>query len=193
MMRGIVVLEREFAATKHAVEESYKLNYPNPIADAMKDQKQMWVGLCREAKGKKIRVGDCYHSAVLGMCKAIVQDTEHDAAVRTSLWKLLLSKSHMEGDENKLDMKKLELEGTFEICSTCSSKIAKEMSYINWTPGKLLLGSPEGQAIHALIQKGLMKYGTRQKNAAPPAPNFTAMEESLMARREWCKGEGKGK
>ena len=190
-MRGLVVLEREVASLKHAIEESYKLRYPNPLCDSMKAEKAVWVENCRAAKGKGIQVGDCYHYAFLGLIKAIVQDSTLDADKRKWLWSTFLGLCHKLDEVNKVDYTRLE--ETFTLCSTCSSKIAKgEVAYLNWTPGPLFTESQAGRDALSFVREAILKHGVRQKNAAPPAPNFADMKKSLIERKEWGKGKGKG-
>lgn len=189
-MRGLVVLEREVASLKHAVEESYEMVYPNPIAESMKAEKANWIEECKNAKGKGIQVGDCYHYAFLGMIKAIVQDTALDGGKRKKLWEVLLSKCASKEDPSKVD--KSRLQETFDLCRTCSSKIHKEKCYLNWTPGRLLTSSVEGNLAREFIEQAILKYGKVQMNAQPAAPSYKAMKDSLIQRKEWGKGKGKG-
>ena len=189
-MRGLVVLEREVASIKHAVEESYELSYPNPIADSMKKEKAGWVEECKQAKGTGVQVGDCYHYAFLGLVKAIVQDTSLEADKRKKLWEVVLSKCCLKDDPTKIDKRRLA--ETYDLCRTCNSKIVKEMCYLNWTPGRLLTMSEAGNEARMFIEAGILKYGKVQMNAQPAAPSFKAMKDSLIKRKEWGKGKGKG-
>ena len=190
VMRGLVVLERDVASMKHAVEDSYELTYPNPIADSMKEEKANWVQECIKAKGQGIQVGDCYHYAFLGLVKAIVQDATLDAEKRKELWRILLTKCGNKEAPTKVDRKRLP--ETYELCKTCSSKIVKEKCYLNWTPGRWLTATVEGQKVREFIEEAILKHGTIQMNAQPAAPSFKAMKDSLIKRKEWGKGRGKG-